>query len=155
MAESAKRIGKRRSRTRRPSRLVVEGPGSNVMILDAIPCRTVEEVRHEVSRKLKAEIGGAHLTFDGHVLRGSGEMRGCGICDGSVSTCVQRAHLTALLQHAHVPFFCARLWLKAEREWRLNAGVFKNSSHLHGHILLSPRTSIPSPCTSPSTSTFS
>ena len=46
--------------------------------------RTVVNRRQEANSKMKHEIGDLYFRFEGKVLRGSDEMRSCGISDGSV-----------------------------------------------------------------------
>ena len=60
------------------------------MILHATPSRTVEDFRQEAKSKNKHEIGDPYVTFEGKVLRGSDEMRSCGISNGSMVQMIRR-----------------------------------------------------------------
>ena len=58
--------------------MFVKVPGSAETMLDVTP-----SAKPEVNKKLKCETGDAYLTFEGKVLRGRDELKGCGISDGS------------------------------------------------------------------------
>ena len=75
--------GKRKTHEEKIFQILVKVPGSAVMILDATPSKTVEDLKQEVSSKLKYEIDDTYLTFEGKKLRWRDELNGCGILDGS------------------------------------------------------------------------